>query len=64
MPTVLQYNDSGKGVFNMKKIYESPEAEVISFTAMEQLASLNPVNPLDISLADPGFSFSAIDRTL
>ena len=48
----------------MKKIYESPEAEVFSFTAMEQLASLNPVNPLDISLADPGFSFSAIDRTL
>ena len=25
----------------MKKIYESPVAEVISFTAMEQLASLD-----------------------
>lgn len=30
----------------MKKIYESPEAEVISFAAMEQLASLK------ISLGD------------
>ena len=30
----------------MKKIYEAPNAEVISFTAMEQLASLN----LDLNL--------------
>ncbi len=48
----------------MKKIYESPEAAIISFTAMEQIASLNPVDPMDISLADPGFSFSAVDRNL
>ena len=27
----------------MKKIYESPKAEVISFTAMEQLASQTDV---------------------
>jgi hypothetical protein len=28
----------------MKKIYESPKAEVISFTAMEQLASQDELN--------------------
>lgn len=28
----------------MKKIYESPEAEVISFAAMEQLANLKDEN--------------------
>ena len=32
----------------MKKIYESPKAEVINFTAMEQLASLR----LEVSLTN------------
>ena len=35
----------------MKKIYESPEAEVISFAAMEQLATNYPVrNDISVSL--------------
>ena len=35
----------------MNKIYESPVAEVISFTALEQMAALDD---LKISLADVG----------
>ena len=32
----------------MKKIYESPEAEVISFAAMEQMATLKGEIRLDL----------------
>lgn len=46
----------------MKKTYERPEAEVISFEAMEQLATLvNEIDSMDISLALGG-KISAVDR--
>lgn len=45
----------------MKKIYESPEAEVVSFAAMEQLAMLKGEvrldmvdSDLDMGLSDAG----------
>ena len=45
----------------MKKIYESPEAEVVSFAAMEQLAMLKGEvrldlvdGDLDMGLSDAG----------
>ena len=46
----------------MKKTYERPEAEVISFEAMEQLATLkNEIDSMDISLAVGG-NISIVDR--
>ena len=41
----------------MKKNYESPVGEVISFTSLEQMAALDP---LDISLAG---SIDVVDRS-
>ena len=43
----------------MKKIYESPEAEVISFAAMEQLATLK--GEIRLSLTDDDFIFGTSD---
>ena len=45
----------------MKKIYESPEAEVISFAAMEQLAALK--DEIRLSLTDEDFSIGLSDAS-
>ena len=44
----------------MKKIYESPEAEVISFAAMEQLATLKGEIRLGVDL-DTDLNVSDLD---
>lgn len=44
----------------MKKIYESPVAEVVSFEAMEQMAVLDLEKGKDISLA-LGEDFSIVE---
>jgi len=45
----------------MKKIYESPEAEVISFAAMEQLATLKGEIRLSIKDDDIIIGVSDLD---
>ena len=36
----------------MRKVYESPEAQVVSFEAMEQLALLSPRGSNDTDIGD------------
>ena len=47
----------------MRKTYESPEAEVVSFEAMEQLALLKPRSGESVEVGDaPGVSGSVGGR--
>lgn len=47
----------------MRKIYESPEAEIVSFEAMEQIALLTPRAGDDTAIGeDPKVSGSVGDR--
>lgn len=50
----------------MKKVYESPVAEVVSFAALEQMATLKTTKTVTLPTAlslTMGIEYSAEDRT-
>ena len=49
----------------MKKIYESPVAEVVSFTALEQMATMKSIRTVDLPKAlslEENINYDAIYR--
>ena len=47
----------------MKKIYESPVAEVVNFAALEKMANLNPVALDTIPTLNGTINYSKVSKT-